>query len=159
MAEAMTFEKFETLAAAHGGALARWPRAERAAAERLLAQSDAARAALAEAAALDAVLDAAAPAPAMSARLTARILADAAECAAPRPAAQTRRQGGWRAWLGRLSTAALIPAPACAAALFGLWLGYAAPEAIAEAAELALGGEYSRDVAEMIDEDVLEVPL
>lgn len=58
----MTPERFETLADAHGGDVARWPAAEREAASALMiAQPDLVRDVLARASALDAALDAWAP--------------------------------------------------------------------------------------------------
>jgi hypothetical protein len=65
MAEAkdVTMERLAALLDAYGAQPARWPAAEREAAEALIARSDAARDAFAEAARLDAALDAAAPPP------------------------------------------------------------------------------------------------
>lgn len=107
----MTIERLKTLAQAYGADLRRWPASERPFAESLIAADLAARAALDEAAALDALL-AASPAPLPSAQLTARVLA-----AAPKPrAARTHR--GRLAWLlGAGWTAA-----ACAGVVAGLGL-------------------------------------
>ena len=68
----LSLERLETLLDCHGGDLRRWPPSERAAAERLLAGSAAARALKAQAEALDAALDdyaVAPPDPQLRARL------------------------------------------------------------------------------------------
>jgi hypothetical protein len=94
----MDMTRFETLAAAYGGDLRRWPVEARAAAEALLeSQPQAARAVLAEADALDALLHQS-PTPAVSHTLREAILA-----AAPKP----RRQGvGFGFWLSGAGLAA-----------------------------------------------------
>ena len=100
----MTPERFEALAEAYGGDIARWPDDERdAAAIRATAHPDEARAVLAGAAALDALLDAA-PAPRAPAGLAERIVAGA-------PQRRERRWGSW--WLPAGMGAGL--AAACAA--------------------------------------------
>lgn len=82
----MTRERFQDLALAYGGDLARWPAEARGAAQALLrADAGWAEAVLADAARFDAVL-AQSPAPASSADLVGRILA-----AAPR----ARRRLAW----------------------------------------------------------------
>jgi len=63
MTNLMTMERLNTILEAYGASPARWPAEERAAAEAMIASSDAARAAFAEAARLDAMLDQAAPPP------------------------------------------------------------------------------------------------
>jgi hypothetical protein len=63
MTTLMTLERLNTILEAYGASPARWPADERAAAEAMIASSDAARAAFAEAARLDAMLDRAAPPP------------------------------------------------------------------------------------------------
>ena len=99
----MTPERFETLAEAYGGDVARWPDAERAGAAALMTAEPAwAQRVLAEAGALDALLDAA-PAIVASSGLSARVLAGA-----PRP----RR--AWRGWLLPAGMGAGLAA-ACAA--------------------------------------------
>jgi len=103
MAE-ITQERLEQLLDAYGAAPARWPGEERAAAERLIARSQAARACWEEAAALDRLLDAL-PAEQPDPRLAARVLA-----AAPRGLASRR------AWRRLLATA--VPLAAAAAVTF-----------------------------------------
>lgn len=152
--------RFAELAEIHGADFANWPAQERAAAETLAKISPQAASALAKAAQLDAVLAdlAAEPAPAPSAALTARILSAAADLQAqPAPAArheaaaQNRPFAGLIDWLfGGVGSAA-----ACAsAAAFGLWLGYAGPVSIADAATtMALGVEAIQDADVMLVED------
>jgi anti-sigma factor RsiW len=79
----MSLARFETLLEAYGGQPARWPAAERAAAEALLASNPTARALHARAAELDALLDKLS-APQPSPALRARILAQAPRPARPR---------------------------------------------------------------------------
>jgi hypothetical protein len=106
----MTPERFETLAQAYGGDVARWPAAEREAAALLMAERpDWAQGALAEAGALDAALAAYAP-PRATAALTDRIVAGA-------PTPRSRRR--WPAWLAPAGLGAGLAA-ACAA---GVMLG------------------------------------
>jgi hypothetical protein len=105
----ITQERLEQLLDAYGGAPERWPHAERAAAERLIAASPAARACWDKAAALDRLLDAL-PAEQPDPRLAARVLA-----AAPRAPRPTRA----RAWR-RVLVAAV---PLAAAAALALWIG------------------------------------
>jgi hypothetical protein len=71
----MKIEEFETLLLAHGASLERWPAAERARAEALLAREPAALALLEEAQRLDTLVAAAAEVPGGSGALAARILA------------------------------------------------------------------------------------
>jgi hypothetical protein len=100
----MTHERFEALAEAYGGDVARWPAEVRDGAALLMAgEPDVTRAALARAGALDAALDAWRPAPA-SASLIDRIVA-----AAPR-----LRRPRWLAWLSPAALGAGLAA-ACAA--------------------------------------------
>lgn len=126
----MTRDRFLELADAHGGAVARWPAAEREAAATLMAaEPEFARQSLAAADRLDAVLDAWAPLSA-SHGLREAVIAAA-------PVARPRR--GLRAWLLGAGVGAGL-AGACAA---GLVLGVAlsgnltapndAPEAISAA--------------------------
>jgi len=63
MAMLMTLERLNTILEAYGASPARWPAEERAAAEAMIAASDEARMAFAEAARLDAMLDRATPPP------------------------------------------------------------------------------------------------
>lgn len=125
----MTPDRFRNLAEAYGGELSRWPGAERAAAERLLAAEPALAAVLAEASALDDLL-AAVPAPSASAALAERI---AASAPAPR---RPRLSWAWPAGLG----AGL--AAACAAGLLaGVHMAERASEA--EALLIAVSQDYS----------------
>jgi hypothetical protein len=94
----MKRERFETLAGIHGGDLRRWPGAERAAAERLLAEVPELRTVLDEAASLDALLDAS-PTPWPSQALRDRVIA-----AAPKPA-RVPVLAGVAGWAGVLSPA------------------------------------------------------
>lgn len=91
----MDTDRFETLAAAYGGDLRRWPEAEQAAAEDFRRrQPEAARAMLEEAADLDFALGAwRVPAP--SAALREAVLA-----AAPKPRARKRGLGLWLSGAG-----------------------------------------------------------
>jgi hypothetical protein len=63
MANEMTMERLTALLDAYGASPARWPEEEREAAEAMIASSDTAREAFAEAARLDALLDQAEPPP------------------------------------------------------------------------------------------------
>lgn len=102
----MTPERFEELAEAYGGAVARWPQAEReAAAAWMTAQPEAARQILAQAEALDAALDAWRPAH-VSHALLEQVVAQA-------PRAPMRRAVAW-VWRGALGAGL---AAACAAGL------------------------------------------
>jgi hypothetical protein len=97
----MNRERFQTLADAYGGDIARWPEAQRAAAREFTHAEPAWTAArLAEAAGLDAIL--AQPAPGVAGDLVGRVLA-----AAPRPLPRW-----WTRWLAPAGLAA-----ACAAGL------------------------------------------
>jgi hypothetical protein len=139
----MSIETFERLALIHGGDIAAWPAASIAPARDFMAVSAQARAALADAAALDAALDAlvhADPAPAPEA-LSARILADAdGVLAARRPQSAT----GLRPTFGRARWVA--PAALAASAMIGVFMGWSAPSDLAApfvttAAESAWEGE------------------
>ena len=126
----MTRERFQELAQAYGGAVARWPPAEReAAATRMAADPDFARETLATADGLDAVLDAWRP------LVASQALRDAVIAGAP----SARRGPGLRAWLLRAGVGAGL-AGACAAGLgFGvvvsgdLTAALDAPEAVSAA--------------------------
>ncbi|WP_282009557.1 hypothetical protein [Brevundimonas aveniformis] len=89
-------ERFEQIIEAYGANPRHWPEQERAAAEHLVAHSEAARAMLASAAELDAWLDAA-PDPVPSDLLAHRVLK-----AAPRP----NRTFGWASGAGWAAAAA-----------------------------------------------------
>lgn len=112
----MTPERFETLAEAWGGDVARWPVAEReAAAELMAARPDWARTVLVAAGDLDAALAAYAP-PRASVGLAERIAAEA-------PAARPR----WRAWLLPLGMGAGLAAACAAGMVLGVQLGAPGP--------------------------------
>ncbi|HEX5378965.1 MAG TPA: hypothetical protein VFW47_10345, partial [Phenylobacterium sp.] len=86
----MSRERFEALAEAHGGAVARWPVAERRAAQALAAaEPEFARAVLARAEQLDAVLDAWRPL-AVGHELRERSIAGAAKAV---------RRHAWVSWV------------------------------------------------------------
>jgi anti-sigma-K factor RskA len=97
--DTMTLDRLRAIVDAYGADPARWPAAERAAGEALLAGSAEARALVAETADLDAALDslpALQPSPAMRTAVLA---------AAPRPAAPSllaRLHDGWREVFGEL---------------------------------------------------------
>lgn len=102
----MTPERFQQLADAYGGSVARWPEAERnGAAELMAAAPDQARILLDQAASLDALLDSWTPLR-VSDGLRARVLEGA-----PQP-----RAGGFRTWIWRAGAGAGLAA-ACAAGL------------------------------------------
>jgi hypothetical protein len=118
----MSLDRFETLAEAYGGDVARWPDAEREAAAALMTERpDWAQGVLARAGELDAQLAAYAP------RRAAAGLMDAIIASAP----QARRGRRWRAWLVPAGMGAGLAA-ACAA---GVVLGgrLAAPPAASDA--------------------------
>ena len=103
----MTHERFEILAHAYGGDIARWPAAERDAAALLMAaEPEFARIVLADAGELDAALDLWAPL-AVTATLREAVVASA-----PAP----RRRWGLNAWFLRAGVGADLAA-ACAAGL------------------------------------------
>lgn len=106
----MDMTRFQLLLDAYGADPGRWPAAERAAAEALLAADPTAQAARREALALDAALDLL-PTPPVPADLAARIAA-AAPLRTPRPANSNRP---WPMAMALAASAAL-----------GLWLGVAA---------------------------------
>lgn len=88
MSKEMTFERFDELAMAYGGTLARWPDAARRDGEVFLAAHPDAARSLADASALDAALAGLEAPPVPSDALMARILGDAADVAAGNAAAQ-----------------------------------------------------------------------
>ncbi|MDP3853370.1 hypothetical protein [Phenylobacterium sp.] len=109
----MTPQRFESLADAHGGDVARWPAAEReAAAALMIAQPDVARKALARAAALDAALDAWPPM-AVTHHLRERVIAAA-------PAARSR--GRLAAWFWGAGLGAGLAAASAAGLAVGVTL-------------------------------------
>ncbi|MFC7539112.1 hypothetical protein ACFQU2_06060 [Siccirubricoccus deserti] len=122
----MTPERFAELLDRRGPALARWPAADRAAAEALLAGSPAARAALAEARALDAALRGALPRPdpAALARLQDRIARSIARAPLPAPSGLLARlraalhpaaPAGWGRWWRSPPARSGSASPACRA--------------------------------------------
>lgn len=122
----MTFERFEDLAGAYGGEIARWPEGEREAARALLAANPMRLGAvLAEGAELDRLLDLA-PAQRPDAALLGRLIA-----AAPQPVNAARR------WIAGLGAALGLSAAACAGVMVGVSIGGqdqpAAPAAVAHA--------------------------
>lgn len=128
MRSEMTFKRLGEIVDAYGASPARWPEAERSAAEALLAVSAEARALVEEAGRFDALLDMA-PAGVPSAALAGRLMAARPRPAAPsgRPVAPRRRATGI---LGALLETVwpygspAFPAGALAAALvLGLALG------------------------------------
>jgi len=109
-------ERLNELIDAYGAEPARWPAAERAAAQALLARTPAARARLAEAAALDSRLDSwTGNAPALD---PARLAAAASAGPQPRPLSRPRPAMRWTpfAWQGAAGLAA--------AALAGFLIGW-----------------------------------
>jgi anti-sigma factor RsiW len=101
----MTREEFESLLLAQGADLARWPAAERAAAEALLARDPAARDLLEEAARLDALIFGAVQSPAGGGALATRILARLDDDA---PRERVFGLGKLAAWAGSAAAAALV---------------------------------------------------
>jgi hypothetical protein len=119
MTESMTLERLRALIAAYGANPARWPLAERPAAEALLARSPEARAALADAEPLDTLLDAV-PALSPSPALRAAVLADM-----PRMA-RSGRIGWWanaRALLVEFDGLPAVRPLLAASLLLGLFAG------------------------------------
>ncbi|MEO6377290.1 MAG: hypothetical protein ABIO37_04610 [Caulobacteraceae bacterium] len=112
----MGLDRFKALAAAYGGRPARWPEAERTAAQALMARApDDCAAALAEEAELDGALDGW-DAPAPTAALRAAILAGA-------PVKGSRRWVSlrWQGWLPGAGLAAIgMAGVLCGATLFGV---------------------------------------
>lgn len=103
----MTHERFEILAQAYGGDIARWPTPERDAAAMLMAaEPEFARVVLGDAGELDSALDLWAP------MAVSPALRDAVIASAPAP----RRRWGLRAWFLRAGVGAGLAA-ACAAGL------------------------------------------
>lgn len=130
MRNEMTIERLGEIVEAYGASPARWPEAERSAAEALLAVSSEARMAVEEATRLDALLDMA-PLEPPSAALAERLMAARPRAVAPlaRPRSEAPRKTE-RGFLGGLVEAVwpygspAIPAGALAAALvMGVALG------------------------------------
>jgi hypothetical protein len=120
----MDAQRFEALAEAHGGLIARWPAGEQDAAYAWLAQApETAQAVLSEALALDEALDVLRP-PQASPALRDRILA-----AAPRE----RRGWGVRRWLAGAGVGAALAAASAAGVMVGTQVSAGPPEASDEA--------------------------
>lgn len=116
----MTFERFQSLAEAWGGAIARWPAEVQDAAYAFMAASpEQADAVLAEARATDALMDAA---PALSASIALRDRVIAAAPAAP--AARARRSRLWR-WMTGAGVGAGLAAATAAGVMAGVSLSLA----------------------------------
>jgi len=112
-ANEMSLSRLGDLLAAYGGAPSRWPADEREAAEALIAASEPARAALAEAAHIDSLLDAAGPPP-PSDRLSWRLRA-----IGPKPHAESARPRGLSWIFGSRPLTALAQAAVIAVAIIG----------------------------------------
>lgn len=109
----MTRERFEDLAQAYGGAIARWPAAERDAAYQVLREApEFAQAALSQAEALDAALDAWRP-PAVSHDLRERVVAAAIVAV---------RRAGRLTWLWGAGAGAGLAAASAAGLIVGVAL-------------------------------------
>ena len=135
----MTPERFETLAEAYGGDVARWPDAEREAAAGLMAAQPAwASAVLARAGELDAALLAFAP-PRAAPGLAERIAAGA-----PRPRAR------WAGWLMPAGMGAGLAAACAAGVVMGVQLAQPAAASDTEALVTAVSAD---DLGFLIDED------
>ncbi len=122
----MTPERMNAILAAYGAAPSRWPEADREAAEALIARSEPARAALAEAAHLDRLLDAAPAVPeadGLAARLRAMMPERAAEVVpfVPRPTRAPRPRPWHATGFARAAVVAL-------AVVGGVGIGLALPE-------------------------------
>ncbi len=139
----MTFERFEDLAAAYGGEIARWPEGEREAARALLAAEPARLSpVLTEAAGLDRLLDLA-PAQRPDAALLGRLIA-----AAPQPANTARR------WITGLGAALGLSAAAFAGVSVGVMVGgqaQPAPAAVAQA-ETVTAVDFTADLQDALEE-------
>ncbi|WP_184717217.1 hypothetical protein [Caulobacter sp.] len=139
----MTFERFENLAAAYGGEIARWPEDQREAARALLAAEPARLSpVLLEAAGLDRLLDLA-PAQRPDAALLGRLIA-----AAPSPANTARR------WIAGLGAALGLSAAAFAGVSVGVMIGgqvQPAPAAVAQA-DTVTAVDFTADLQDALEE-------
>ncbi|MBU1376021.1 MAG: hypothetical protein KKE02_03090 [Alphaproteobacteria bacterium] len=139
----MTPERFETLAQAWGGDIARWPNAEREAAALLMAARPAwVRDILAGAVDLDDLLDAV-PVPTGSPGLTARIVAGA-----PRPRARR-----WIGWLMPAGMGVGLAAACAAGVVAGVQLHAPSSTPAASDADALLTAVSDDDVGLYLDED------
>jgi hypothetical protein len=136
----MTPERFETLAEAWGGDVARWPEAEREAAAALMAETPAwAERVLAHAGALDAALSDLAP-PRGAPGLADRIAATA-------PRARPR----WQGWLLPAGMGAGLAAACAAGVVMGVQLG--APPAAADDPDPLVAAIADEDYGLYLDEE------
>lgn len=127
----MDARRFETLAAAHGGLIVRWPAGDQDAAYAWLAQDpEAAQVVLSEALALDEALDVLRP-PRPSTALRDRILA-----AAPRE----RRGWGVRRWLAGAGVGAALAAASAAGVMVGAQVS-AGPVEVSDEAVMAASAD------------------
>lgn len=139
----MTPDRFETLAEAYGGDVARWPDAEREAAAALMAERPAwAGDVLARAGDLDAALDAFA-APRASSALAERIAA-----AAPR-----RRAQRWTGWLVPAGMGAGLAAACAAGVVAGAQLAAPTPSSAPDATDALVTAVSADDFGLYFDED------
>jgi hypothetical protein len=136
----LTMERLQCLLDAYGAAPERWPDAEREAAARLIARSDAARARWEEAADVDRLLDTL-PVDPPSPALTARVLA-----AAPR-----RRPRVWRRVV-----AVAVPLAAAAAVLLWLVQTHELARQVAKAPSVVVG-EYTSPTDVLLEPYGLEM--
>jgi len=138
----MTPERFETLAEAYGGDVARWPDADREAAAALMAEEPAwAGDILARAGELDAAL-ATFAAPRGASDLTGRILASA-----PQPRAR------WIGWLAPAGMGAGLAAACAAGVLVGAQLHAASSTPAASEADAVVAVVGDDDLSLLLDED------
>jgi len=139
----MTPERFEDLAEAWGGDIARWPDAERVAAALVMAaRPDWAQAVLARAGDLDAVLDMFAP-PAGAPALTAQIVASA-------PSPRARR---WISWLLPAGMGAGLAAACAAGVLAGAHLQPASSTPATSEADALVTAVGDEDFGLLLGED------
>jgi hypothetical protein len=155
-ANEMSLARLRDMLAAYGAAPSRWPADERDAAEALIARSEPARAALAEAAHVDLLLDAAEPPP-PSDRLAWRLRA-----IGPKPQAEASRppRASWLAGL-RPMTAVAQAAVIAVAIIGGVGIGLSIPprgagdrsgtvEALASNEELDLADDFAAAAPETV---------
>lgn len=123
----MTMDRLNTLLEAYGASPSRWPAEEREAAEAMIAASDEARAAFAEAAHLDSMLDQAPPPPPAD-RLGWRLRA-----VGPKAEPMVASTGPSRGWMGNLARAAAVVVAVAGGVGIGLALpGHRADQTVAD---------------------------
>jgi len=128
----MTLERLEELVGAYGASAHRWPAAERAATEALLAQSADARALVGRAAELDALLDMA-PSAVPSPMLVSGIMATRPRPASPAIVSARTRPSPWRSLARAVWPygSPAFPAGALAASIMlGITFGVAVPSSL-----------------------------